>query len=139
MLWTHETESYIVPAQRIAEESGLAFRSAGQFNIHPTFGPWFALRSVILLSGEPIPTKTVVTNPSSSTIEKQAHALFQKLYNKIKHANDMQTVQHEWKSWLALRDMYEVGKEYRYTDPQIQYHYTHDKKVLVEELERIFS
>lgn len=139
VLWTHETKDYVVPAQKIAQESGLAFHSAGQFNIHPTFGPWFALRALILLPDTPTPTKSSVQNPSSDAIEKQAHALFQKLYNKIKHANDMNTVQHRWKSWLALRDLYDVGKKYRYTDPQIQYHYTHDKNVLTQELKRIFS
>ena len=137
VLWTHETKSYIVPAQKIAHESGLAFRSAGQFNIHPQFGPWFALRALVLLDTTPKPEATEAQNPSSARIEEQASARFQELYKNLQHTTDIKTVQQQWKAWLTLRDIYKVGKEYRYTNPQIQYHYTHDKQVLAQELNRL--
>ena len=138
ILWTHETESYIIPAQKIAHESGLAFRSAGQFNIHPQFGAWFALRALVLLC-ESSPKKTQVHNPSSDDIEKQAFKIFQNLYENLQNNTDIKTMQYHWEEWLALRDLYEIGKEYRYTEAQIQYHYTHNKQILNSEIELLNS
>ena len=46
------------------------------------------------------------------------------------------SIKTHWRDWLRLRDVYDVGKEHRYTEAQIQYHYTHDKAVLAEALMR---
>ena len=70
IFWTHETERYIVPVQRIAHQTGLAYLSAGQFNIHPHFGPWFALRAVVILPGDTVQNPPV-SNPSIDAIEKE--------------------------------------------------------------------
>ena len=32
-----------------------------------------------------------------------------------------------WQLWLAARDACPIGREYRYDDAQIRYHYTKDK------------
>ena len=109
----------------MAHESGLAFLSAGQMNIHPQFGPWFALRAVVIVSADPVSNHSVV-NPSTPGVEIAAGSLFQSL---LKTTNS-------WDEWLRLRDLYEVGKEYRYSESQIQYHYTHDKMVLFKEIDK---
>ena len=43
-------------------------------------------------------------------------------------------VEAQWADWLALRDRYGVGREHRYSDAQIRYHYTRDKSVLAHAL-----
>ena len=126
IFWTRETEQYTVPVQRIAHQADLAYLSAGQFNIHPQFGPWFALRAVVVSSGKEVRKQSIV-NPSTRDIEIQASALF----------NQLLETGGSWQEWLSLRDLYEVGREYRYSDAQIQYHYTRDKKVLFDELQRV--
>ena len=126
LFWTHETEQYIVPVQRLAHQSGLAYLSAGQFNIHPHFGPWFALRAVLILSGEAIQNHSV-SNPSTNALEIQAAALFERLLQS----------QGTWEEWLSLRDLYDVGREHRYSDEQIRYHYTRDKAVLFNEVNKL--
>ena len=128
ILWTHETQSYVIPIQRIAHESGCAFLSKGQLNIHPQYGPWFALRALLLLDATP-PAKIEPHNPSTDTIELKASQMFLRLCKQDKVFD----IQSQWREWLKLRDLYEVGKSYRYTEAQIRYHYTHDKEILKRE------
>ena len=128
IFWTRETEQYIVPVQRMAHQVGLAYLSAGQFNIHPHFGPWFALRAVVILSGEAAPNPPI-SNPSTNEIETESATLFNRLLES----------QATWQEWLSLRDLYDVGRMYRYSEAQIQYHYTRDKTVLFNEVERLQS
>jgi len=35
-----------------------------------------------------------------------------------------------WRRWVALRDIVEVGKEYRFCQAHIDYHYTKDRERL---------
>jgi methylmalonic aciduria homocystinuria type C protein len=35
-----------------------------------------------------------------------------------------------WRAWLAVRESCPVGREYRYCDAQIEYHYTKDRAIL---------
>ena len=128
IFWTHETKRYIVPVQRMAHQTGLAYLSAGQFNIHPQFGAWFALRAVVIVSGQTACNPRVV-NPSGDAIEVQSAALFNRLLES----------EATWQEWLSLRDLYEVGRTHRYSEPQIRYHYTRDKAVLIDEVERLQS
>ena len=129
MFWTHETQSYVIPIQKIAHESGCAFLSKGQLNIHSQYGPWFALRALVLLDEVP-PAKTEPHNPSAETTELKASQMFQQLCRPSKAFD----IQNRWREWLKLRDLYDVGKCYRYTEAQIKYHYTHDKEILKREL-----
>src|SRR5262245_17031530 len=43
-----------VPLQRLAVAAGLGALAPTQLVIHPVFGPWFALRAVILHPGIPV-------------------------------------------------------------------------------------
>lgn len=128
IFWTHETKRYIVPVQRMAHQTGLAYLSAGQFNIHPDFGPWFALRAVVILPGETAQNH-LISNPSTDEIEIESANLFNQLLER----------QATWQEWLSLRDLYDVGRAHRYTEAQIRYHYTRDRTVLFNEVERLQS
>ena len=128
IFWTHETKRYVVPVQRMAHQAGLAYLSAGQFNIHPQFGPWFALRAVVIMAGGAA-CNSRVSNPSTDAIEMESAALFNRLLES----------KATWQEWLSLRDLYGVGRTHRYSKEQIRYHYTRDKKVLFDEVERIKS
>ena len=135
--WMHETNAYVVPGQQLAHSTGLAFLSAGRFNIHPQYGAWFALRALIIVKETfPIDSRLAV-NPSTNHIELKAQAIFNKLSAVLAVSEMEHTVKTKWKKWLALRDIYQVGKEYRYSNAQIEYHYTHKKSVLLRELHAI--
>ena len=130
IFWAHETKAYVLPIQKIAHESGLAFLSAGQFNIHPQFGPWFALRALVLVATESAPAVKKAYNPCKPSIEIRAARKFQQLRQQTLTPADPHPIQNNWRAWLALRDLYETGKTYRYSEAQIRYHYTHDRSVL---------
>jgi hypothetical protein len=132
IFWMHEMSDYVVPAQQLAHSSGLAFLSRGHFTIHPIYGAWFALRAVILMNEKISIEKGPAVNPCLVHTEERAEKTFQEL-----SANSTAIHKHiktHWKEWLALRDIYQVGKKYRYSDAQIEYHYTHNKSVLLREL-----
>ena len=126
IFWTHETKRYIIPVQRMAHQTGLAYLSDGQFNIHPRFGPWFALRAVVIVSGT-MSSNQVIPNPSTEDIETTSKAMF----NRLLQSNAT------WQEWLSLRDLYIVGRTHRYSEEQIRYHYTRDKTVLLQEMDRL--
>ncbi len=118
--YAHDPIPEFVPIQRIAEESGLARRSLSQLSIHPTYGPWIGLRAVatIEVEGLPPPAPPPVS-PGCEGCELRCRA-----------ALDEALESGGWRRWLAVRDACNVGREWRYGEDQIAYHYTKDREVL---------
>lgn len=97
-----------LPFQRLAVLTGLGALSPSQLVIHPIYGPWFALRAVILLDG-PAPARLPIAAPCtcvSACIARFAHA---------QRTGDPA-------DWLAVRDACTL-QAHRYSDAQIAYHY----------------
>lgn len=130
VFWTHETTAYLVPVQKLCHCTGLAHLSRGRFNVHPLYGPWFALRALVILPEPVTAPRSILENPSDLLVENEVEKQFHLLCGQASSGVDSSHVQTRWQDWLALRDTYVVGKEFRYSDPQIRYHYTHDKTVL---------
>ena len=128
IFWTHETKQVYCPSSKDAPIKRDWHISVQVSLISIHFGPWFALRAVVIVSGH-TDCNLEVSNPSSEAIEIQSAALFNRLLNS----------NATWQEWLSLRDLYDVGRKYRYSEPQIQYHYTHDQMVLLNEVERLQS
>lgn len=101
-----------VPLQRIAEASGLATFAPTGLAIHPIYGPWFALRAVVALEGAP-----VVRAPIAPVCRCERACL---------DALAAARAGSDWRAWLAVRDACPIGREHRYSDEQIRYHYTKD-------------
>lgn len=108
-----------VPFQRLAVAVGLAALAPSQLLIHPTFGPWFALRAVLLLDGIEPPLAPRVSLPCACT----DHGCVQAFDHAMAHPDD-------WRAWLAVRDACPIGRAYRYDDDQLAYHYTKDPRYL---------
>ena len=108
-----------VPFQRLAVASGLGMLAPTQLVIHPTYGPWFALRAVVLVAGTP-----PATQPSPIACTCGAPCL-----DALAHAQAA-SGPDAWRAWLAVRESCNVGRNYRYSDDQIAYHYTKDRKRL---------
>jgi methylmalonic aciduria homocystinuria type C protein len=107
------------PFQRLAVAVGFAALAPSQLLIHPTFGPWFALRAVIIGMGEPPPLSPRVALPCACA-EHRCVATFD---HAMAHPED-------WRAWLAVRDACPIGRAYRYDDDQLAYHYTKDRRYL---------
>ena len=108
----HRYEGEFVPLQRIAVATGLGALAPTGLVIHPVYGPWFALRAVVVGDGEPI-APVEVTLPcecGGSCLGAFARALLAR-------------GPEAWRSWLEVRDACPVGREHRYSEEQIAYHY----------------
>ncbi len=109
--FAHDPVPSYVPIQKIAVESGLARLSRTYLCIHPEFGPWIALRAVAVidLPGPP-PNAPPVDRCEGCDVRCQA-------------ALDAALPTRDWRLWLAVRDACNVGREWRYSEDQIAYHY----------------
>jgi methylmalonic aciduria homocystinuria type C protein len=111
-----------LPFQKLAVATGLGVLAPTQLVIHPIYGPWFALRAIVLVDGDPPPPPA----PASVTCCNGDCAA----------RLDAALVSRDWRAWLAVRDACNVGRAYRYSDEQITYHYTKNRSLLASELSR---
>ncbi len=124
--WAHDPPPRL-PIQRLAALSGLAPLSPVGLNIHPIYGPWLALRAVVILDvagppGDPPPP--VLACPDC------AHTC-EPLFRRAGAAQVGQSdISVTWPLWLAVRDACPVGRAWRYGEDQIRYHYAKDRSVL---------
>ena len=101
------------PLQRLAVATGLGALAPTGLVIHPVFGPWFALRAVIVEPGEPPPAPPPLAPPC----ECGAPCLDALARARTTRGPDA------WRAWLAVRDACPVGRDHRYDDDQVLYHY----------------
>jgi cyanocobalamin reductase (cyanide-eliminating) / alkylcobalamin dealkylase len=111
-----------LPFQKLAVATGLGVLAPTQLVIHPIYGPWFALRAIVLVDGDPPP---VPVAPSVTCCNGDCRARL-----------DVALASRDWRTWLAVRDACNVGRAYRYSDEQITYHYTKNRALLARELSR---
>jgi len=100
-----------VPLQQLAVATGLGAMAPNHLVIHPRFGPWFALRAVVLVDGDP-PTSELVAKPCSC-----GTACPRALEAALASSGP-----ETWRAWLAVRDACSLRSE-RYSEDQIRYHY----------------
>jgi methylmalonic aciduria homocystinuria type C protein len=106
-----------IPIQRIAAAAGLGHVAPTGLVIHPTFGPWIALRAVVTLPGEPPPRRAPARPPC------RCGEACQRAF-----ARAAETCAAD--DWIAVRDACPVGRAHRYGDDQLRYHYTKDRALL---------
>jgi cyanocobalamin reductase (cyanide-eliminating) / alkylcobalamin dealkylase len=104
-----------LPFQKIAVAAGLGVLAPTQLVIHPSYGPWLALRAIVLVDGEPPPH----VKPQTSCCTSDCAARL-----------DAALASRDWRAWVAARDACNVGRAFRYSDDQIAYHYTKDRALL---------
>lgn len=104
-----------LPLQRLAAATGLGALAPNHLVIHPVYGPWFALRAIIVIEGEP-PTRTPIDQPCRCDATCAAR------FQRAQQSND-------WHDWLAVRDSCSL-RTWRYTDNEIHYHYSMMQRLL---------
>ncbi|MBA3461868.1 MAG: hypothetical protein H0T46_18045 [Deltaproteobacteria bacterium] len=108
--FTHrEHGGAFLPFSRLAVATGLGALAPSHLVIHPIYGPWLALRAVVLVDGEP-PARSPIPKPCTCA-EACATALAAALPST------------RWEDWLAVRDACPL-RTYRYSVAQIRYHYS---------------
>ena len=98
-----------IPLQHIAAATGLGAMAESHLVIHPVYGPWFALRAVVLVDGEP-DERTPIAKPCVCD-------------ETCPRALDRALTGGDWRAWLSVRDACSL-RDWRYSDEQIAYHYT---------------
>lgn len=123
-----------VAMQDLAHAAGLAYKSPSYLSVHSTYGPWIALRAVVVTDVPgPSGPAPVLTPPCDCR-----HACNPRLEEALARSQRASSgtlegdVEAAWQSWLSIRDACPIGREYRYSDSQIRYHYTKERKWLYE-------
>jgi cyanocobalamin reductase (cyanide-eliminating) / alkylcobalamin dealkylase len=116
------------PIQRIADHAGLAHLQPSHLCVHPVYGPWIAMRAVVLLDA-PAPAPVAPTPPPCECA-RGCLPLFERA------AALGFDPRHEptWRAWVAIRDACPLGRAYRYDDDQVRYHYSVDRSALIRSL-----
>ena len=97
-----------LPFQPLAIASGLGAAADSHLVIHPTFGPWFALRAVVLVEGTP-PVRAPIAKPCRCTAA-------------CGDALAIALASGDWRAWVAVRGACSLSA-HRYSEDQIRYHY----------------
>ena len=129
--FSHRPEPHHVAFQQLAEVAGLAWRSPAHLSIHPRYGSWLALRAVVVIalpgpSGEAPGMEPVCADCATGCVP----GLNKVLGTNAQAIPGKLDVAACWQDWLAIRDACPVGRQYRYSDDQIRYHYIKDRSFL---------
>lgn len=129
-----------VAMQRLAHVSGLAAISPGMLCVHPVFGPWIALRGVVVLDADGPDGHPPAPPPVCGDCTDLCKAAFDRALavNSAAPAGDPSAQRGPARDpvvvnstlWLAVRDACPIGREHRYPDELIRYLYTKDRAVL---------
>ncbi|MBT9559425.1 MAG: hypothetical protein IV100_25575 [Myxococcales bacterium] len=111
-----------------AELSGLAFRAPSHLAVHPDHGPWIGLRAVLVFDRPPPPVPTPA--PACTGCATGCTPAFEVARAALGATVTAAAVQNRWHDWVAVRDACPLGRASRYSDDQIAYHYTHDRRYL---------
>lgn len=129
--YAHRPDPEHVSFQKMASVSGLAHLSETNLSVHPIYGAWFSLRAVVVLE-ELVNIKPIKIENPCSDFENNCLPAFK---NALKKSEDKvpesKNIKDHWKDWLALSDTCSIGREFRYDEDQIYYHYTKDWKILL--------
>jgi methylmalonic aciduria homocystinuria type C protein len=121
--FAHETGPPTLPIQRVAHAAGLAFLTETHTSVHPTYGPWIGLRAVLSLdvAGPPEPPAPLA-HPCGGCAGGCRPA-FERALATLAGAPTEANARAHWRAWLACRDACPTGREHRYSQAQIDYHY----------------
>ncbi len=110
---------------RAAEVAGLLSRGASGLGIHPVYGPWVALRAIVVFD-----QSAPVTRPLAASQCTHCATACAPVARALGPPTDLDEVRSNWREWVALREACPLGAQARYSDEQIRYHYTGDRGVL---------
>lgn len=126
--WAHGSQR--IAMQQLAQRAGLAYLSPGHLSVHPTFGPWIALRAAIVVNVDGPSGQAPALAPPCGDCDDRCRPAFERAARTLVEPPTQAAVTPHWRLWLAARDACPLGQQFRYSDAQIAYHYTKDKLVL---------
>lgn len=109
---------------------GLAALGPAHLSVHPDFGPWFAYRALIAVD---LPPLTETDQHRSEPCASCSAPCVPALHEALGAPNP--TGSGRFEPWLAVRDACPAGRAARYSEAQIRYHYTKERRWLISALE----
>lgn len=138
--WSFESfPEKLVSMQRVASVSGFSFlETKSHLSIHPVYGTWHSFRAVVVVKAEGPNLPTPTPAPCSITPQEQekakaamSHALEvsdeSRLCDQLHGKGPSEQVAA---AWIELRDCVSVGREFKFDEDQLWYHYTKDTTFL---------
>lgn len=126
IFWVHTVGEEGIPAQHIAEASGLSWNAPSFLSIHPHYGPWFGMRAVLLFPDLPGPDARPAPPSPCLACERACLPRFQEAMARSGEHVGSAEVAENWRLWVSVRDACPRGREHRYGDAQIRFHYGAD-------------
>ena len=142
--FAHTLEPRPLPIQLLAARAGMADIGPAGLAIHPTFGPWFALRAFVIFS-QSIHASMPVESASAPCVGcaapctsafKRASGLAQLRPHRDQEKSGKMIpadLSQRAQLWLKVRDACPVGVQHRYALNQIAYHYDKNRRALSPE------
>ena len=132
--WGHAPAGQRPSLLHAADAAGLTTGPAW-LAAHPEYGPWFALRAVVVLSdryasSRTIPDRTIRSPCQVCTSAPCQEALKQVRARAAGHVAETGDLGPSWQDWVRIRDACPVGRAWRYERQQLEYHYTKQRSVL---------
>lgn len=134
LFFAHVVEPTPIPVQRIAEAAGLAQLSPSHLSVHPVYGPWIALRAVVVVDVELAdPAPALASRPCDACARPCMPAFEEAL--RVATATGAQlgaAIRDDFRPWVRVREVCPVGQAHGYGEGQIEYHYAKNRVRLEE-------
>lgn len=136
--WVNGPGSRDFSMQRAAVATGLVGMAPCRLTIHRRLGLWFGLRAVLVFALEgPDQPLDAGPFPCASCTERPCLPMLDFALGRCSSGApppSMMGVRGNWGPWLAMRDACPHGREHRYGDGQVAYHYSKQRRYLLEAL-----
>lgn len=128
--FSHTLDPSPIPIQRVAHAAGFARLSPSHLSIHPQHGPWIGLRAVLVVDLDgPEGDAPEVWDPCCDCARPCVPALNTAI-SRTREQLAMDPLRTDWRAWLDVRDACPQGRTSRYSDEQVEYHYTKLRSLL---------
>jgi methylmalonic aciduria homocystinuria type C protein len=126
--FAHEMTPRPIPIQRIADAAGFATLSPCHLSVHPVFGPWIGLRAVVVVDVDgPEAPPRAAPDRCAACARPCVAALDEALAAAGRDTPLARAISDDWRRWARIREACPEGREHRYGEDQITYHYAKDR------------
>jgi hypothetical protein len=137
--WVNGPDCRRYSMQRVATATGLVGMAPCRLAIHRQLGLWFGLRAVLVFPTEgPAEPRWSAPFPCASCAQRPCLPMLERALGRGVDGAEppaIMGVRGNWSPWLAMRDSCPQGRQHRYGDGQIAYHYSKQRRFLLAELE----
>jgi len=128
--FAHEVGERCVAMQRLAHAAGLAYLTETHLSVHPTYGPWIALRAAVTLAVPgPAGAEPALAHPCGGC-QGGCRPAFERALAALAGPPSEAGVLDTWQAWADFRGACPTGRAFRYPEAMLRYHYTKDRRAL---------